>query len=226
MKNQFLKPRIQLFAEEAPETGESSRQETVAKAQNQQQPPDFDEMLKNNKDFAAWTDRRVTQAVNTAVQNATQKIKTLHDQNVSEAEKLKNMSAQEQAEYFRKKYEDALAEQQRRENARSMEAQVAAMFSEREIPADLLTLFDFAQTGADDVKARVETLAKYEICPKGTFDAKLKAALDEKLRQKPPETHVGKNTERESLEKTIGDPSVKLEQRIAAKNKLLNFKEE
>ncbi|MCY1715218.1 DUF4355 domain-containing protein [Caproiciproducens galactitolivorans] len=152
-------------------------------------PLNFDDLIKNDKAFQSWLDKRVTAATDTAVQNAQLKWSKLHDDKLSEAERLKNMTAEEKAAYFQKKFEDAQNAQQRKDNARTLEKETGKMFSESKIPIELLSTIDFENATAEQVKERVTLLSGYEIYPKGTFESRLEEALNAKLRQPSPETH-------------------------------------
>lgn len=152
-------------------------------------PLNFDDLIKTDTNFQSWLDKRITTATTTAVSNAEAKWKKTHEQNVSEAEKLKTMTADEKAEYFEMKYNNEVADRKRVADAAELKSQTAAMFTESKIPAALLDMIDFSTATADSVKAIVSTLSGFEYHKKGDFDAAVKAALDEKLKQKAPDTH-------------------------------------
>ena len=77
----------------------------------------YDDLLKSDERFSSWLKSKTQKAAETAVQEAGRKWKIMHDNSMSEAERLRSMTAEEQAEYYRKKYEDAEASHQRKENA-------------------------------------------------------------------------------------------------------------
>lgn len=189
----YLKPNIQLFAEPAPPAPDTDPP-TPPASPRPTEPLNFDELIKTDTEFQSWLDKRVTTATNTAVQNAQTKWNKLHDDKLSEAERLKNMTAEEKAAYFQKKYEDAQATQQRRDDARTLEKETAKMFSENKIPNELLSTIDFDTVTAEQVQERVKLLSGYEIYSKGTFEAKLEEALNAKLRQPSPQTHQDHKT--------------------------------
>lgn len=150
------------------------------------EPPqlNFEELMKTNPGFRAY----VENASNAAVLAYQQKQQKLNDDKVSEAEKLKTMTADEKAEYYRQKFEAEEKRGQQFRDAESLKQQTAKLLSERGIPSEFLDDFDFTSATAESVKKRVEFLGGYEIYAKGTFEKKLNAALDEKLRQKQPQT--------------------------------------
>ena len=67
----------------------------------------FDDFLKQEGNQAEF-DRRVQKAIDTAVSNAQSKWQTLHDDKISEAEKLAKMTSEEKADYRIKQLEKEL----------------------------------------------------------------------------------------------------------------------
>lgn len=155
---------------------------------NTNQPVDYDVLMETDTRFSSWIEKHTKKAVESAVQEAGRKWRVMHDNSLSEAERLRNMTAEEQAEYYRKKFEDAEASQQRKENARKLEGETASLFSESGIPNEFLPLFNFETATAESVKSQIGILSKFEFYPKGTFEQKVQEALNQKLQQKPPET--------------------------------------
>ncbi len=150
------------------------------------QPVDYDALMKIDTRFSSWIEKRTKEAVESAVQEAGEKWRAMHDNSLSEAERLRNMTAEEQAEYYRKKFEDSEAAQQRKENARKLESEAASLFSESGIPNEFLPLFNFETATAESVKSQIGVLSKFEFYPKGTFEQKVREALDQKLQQGQP----------------------------------------
>lgn len=197
---QPLKLPMQFFAEEHAENSMeqsnsaedvSSEEMSVGGEMTRTGTVNYEELLKTDKEFQSFLDRRINQAVGNAVSNAQEKWQKKHDSTLSEAERLATMTAEEKAEYFQKKYEGLERERTQDENAREMERQATLLFGEKNIPAAFLKTINFRESTAEDVKSRVEFLAGFEIYPKGTFESKLTDALNERLKQKPPETHAG-----------------------------------
>lgn len=154
------------------------------------------------------TDVRLQDFVNTAAENAVkayqQKQQKLLDDKVSESEKLKTMTSEEVAEYFRKKYEASEAEKQRIRDADALRTQTAKLLTDGGIPSEFIGEFDFENTTAENIKKRVDFLGKYEIYPKGTFETKVNEALAEKLKQKAPETGGAHTNNNSNLRKYFG----------------------
>ncbi len=192
-KRSTLRLPLQFFAEPNPGAGQNPTPPAgtgdSSPTPHGTAPLNFDDLIKTDTNFQSWVGKRIMTATTTAVSNAEAKWKKTHDQNFSEAEKLKTMTADEKAEYFEMKYNNEVADRKRASDAAELKSQTAAMFTESKIPAALLDMIDFSTATADSVKAIVSTLSGFEYHKKGDFNAAVKAAVDEKLKQKAPETH-------------------------------------
>lgn len=173
----------------------------------------YDDLVNSNPEFSSWLEKRTKEVGDAAARETERKWKVMYDTSMNEAERLRSMTADEKAEYYRKKYEDAQADHQRKENAREMESETASLFSERGIPNDLLPLFNFEDATAETVKSQIGILSKFEFFPKGTFEQKLNDALNEKLRQKPPETVA--------TGRTVADLDVQMKKALEEGNRFL-----
>ncbi len=152
--------------------------------QNAPQQLNFDELYKTNEDFKSF----VATEASKAIADYQQKQQLLNDKKISEAEKLKTMTAEEKAEYFQKKYEASELEKQRMLDSEALKSQTAKLLSDNGLPAEFISDFDFTTATADSVKNRIKFLSGYEIYPKGTFETKVNNAISEKLKQKAPES--------------------------------------
>lgn len=172
---------IQFFAE-----GDIPQETPAAPSALPDQAVDYEALYQSDKTLQSWLDGKLTKATKTAVDNAQKKWQRLNDERLTEAERLQTMTAEEKAEYYRKKFEEAQMFQEREKNARLLEQETGRMFAESGIPMELLATIDFSTATAEDVKARTELFSRFDLYPKGAFEEKLKATLDEKLRQKSP----------------------------------------
>lgn len=185
MRNDSMMHRIglQFFAEgDGGDGGQQSGSQTA--------PPDYEVLFQSDPALRAFIDRRVTAACNSAVANARAKWQRQTDETLDEAERLREMTADDRATYFQQKYEAAQREQAARETAAQKRSQTASRLREKNIPDEMLDLFDF---GAEDdaIEARVKLLGGFEYRKPGEFDAAVQAALDEKLKQSPPASGGG-----------------------------------
>lgn len=186
--------------ENTPTTPETTPETPVTPTENNE--IDFGELIKTDTKLQSFVKAESDKALNEY--KAKQQI--LANEKLSEAEKLKTMTAEEIANYYKDKFEKAEADKERMRNAESLKSQTAGLLSDNKIPAEFIKDFDFENATADSIKNRITFLSGYEIYPKGTFEAKLNEKLNEKLRQKPPETHetILKNDDDAQLNRYFG----------------------
>lgn len=193
MHTRMLRIGLQFF-------GELSTDPQPDPSPTSQQELNFEELIK--------IDARLQAFVNTAAENAVkeyqQKQQKLHDDKISESEKLKTMTSEEVADYFRKKYEASELEKQRIRDADALRTQTMRLLADGGIPSEFIGEFDFENATAETIKKRVDFLGKYEIYPKGTFETKVNEALAERLKQKTPETGGASKGDASNLRKYFG----------------------
>jgi hypothetical protein len=155
---------------------------------------DYEALYGTDKTLQSFVDKAVTKATQTAVQNALQKQQRLNDEQLSESERLKEMTAEQRALYFEQKYKDAEKARARDKEVESLKTQTISMLAESGVPDIFLDVFDFNNATAEDIRQRVSMLGEYEYYPKGEFkkqlDAGIIAGVNEKLKQAPLETHA------------------------------------
>ena len=140
-------------------------------------------------------DRRVQKAIDTAVSNAQKKWKDIHDDKLSEAEKLAKMTNEEKAAYRMSQMEKELNAFKEKDTLAEMSKTARKMLSEDEIniPDELLS--HLVSTDAEDTKQAVQAFAKL-----------FKDAVKDKLKGNPPKRGTG------------GKGTVTREQILAIKN--------
>ena len=123
------------------------------------QPLSFDDFLKLEGNQAEF-DRRVQKATSTAVTNAQDKWKLMHDDKISEAEKLAKMTAEEKAAYENKKLREELDAFKRKDARSDMAKEARKILAEEHvtIPDELLT--HLIADDADKTKENVESFTK------------------------------------------------------------------
>lgn len=147
------------------------------------EPMSFDDFLKGEGNQAEF-DRRVQKAVNTAVTNAQTKWKALMDDNLSEAEKLAQMTKEEKAEYENNKLKKEL-EDLKRQNAKSDLAKTARkMLADEEINIPDELLGNLIAEDAEGTKKSVEAFSKM-------YKDAVQAAVKEALKGKTPRSGTG-----------------------------------
>ena len=146
-------------------------------------PLSFDDFLKQEGNQAEF-DRRVQKAIDTAVSNAQKKWKDLHDDKLSEAEKLAKMTSEEKAAYRMSQMEKELNAFKEKDALAEMSKTARKMLSEEDIniPDELLSRL--VSTDAEDTKNTVQAFAKL-------FKDAVQDAVKDKLKGNPPKRGTG-----------------------------------
>lgn len=162
------------------------------------EPLSFDDFLMQEGNQAEF-DRRVQKAIDTAVSNAQKKWKDLHDDKLSEAEKLAKMTNEEKAAYRMSQMEKELNAFKEKDTLAEMSKTARKMLSEEDIniPDELLS--HLVSTDAEDTKQAVQAFAKL-------FKDAVQDAVKDKLKGNPPKRGTG------------GKGNVTREQILAIKN--------
>ena len=158
----------------------------------------FDDFLKQEGNQAEF-DRRVQKAIDTAVSNAQRKWKDIHDDKLSEAEKLAKMTNEEKAAYRMSQMEKELNAFKEKDALAEMSKTARKMLSEEDIniPDELLS--HLVSTDAEDTKNTVQAFTKL-------FKENVQDAVKDKLKGNPPKRGTG------------GKGTVTREQILAVKN--------
>ena len=163
-------------------------------------PMSFDDFLRQEGNQAEF-DRRVQKAIDTAVSNAQKKWKDLHDDKLSEAEKLAKMTNEEKAAYRISQMEKELNAFKEKDTLAEMAKTARKMLAEDEIniPDELLS--HLVSTDAEDTKNTVQAFARL-------FKDAVQDAVKDKLKGNPPKRGTGGrgNVTREQI-LAIKDPS-------------------
>lgn len=143
----------------------------------------FDDFLKQEGNQAEF-DRRVQKAIDTAVANAQKKWKDIHDDKLSEAEKLAKMTNEEKAAYRMSQMEKELNAFKEKDTLAEMSKTARKMLSEEDIniPDELLS--HLVSTDAEDTKNTVQAFAKL-------FKDAVQDAVKDKLKGNPPKRGTG-----------------------------------
>lgn len=162
------------------------------------EPLSFDDFLKQEGNQAEF-DRRVQKAIDTAVSNAQKKWKDIHDDKLSEAEKLAKMTNEEKAAYRMSQMEKELNAFKEKDTLAEMSKTARKMLAEEDIniPDELLS--HLVSTDAEDTKNTVQAFVKL-------FKDAVQNAVKDKLKGNPPKRGTG------------GKGTVTREQILAIKN--------
>lgn len=123
-------------------------------------------------------DRRVQQAINTAVTKAHEKWQALTDDKLSEAEKLAKMSKEERAAYLAKKERDEFAAEKAAFEKEKLLVEVKSELQKDSLPISFAeALVEIAD--AEKIKTAIADLKK-------TWDTEITEAIKAKARQTTP----------------------------------------
>lgn len=153
--------------------------------------PTFDELLASG--HQAEFDRRVQQAIQTAVTNAQEKWRVMTDDKVSEAEKLAKMTASEQKDYLQQKKEKELAKKEADITKRELMAEAKNTLTEKSMPLELAEVLNYSD--ADACKQSIAAIEK-------AFQSEVEKAVEERLKGGNPPKRA-KGNEMETLEEQI-----------------------
>lgn len=145
----------------------------------------FDDFLAQGDNQAEF-DRRVQKAIQTAVANAQKKWKTLTDTQVSEAEKLAQMTSEEKEKYRADKAEKELADLRRQIALGDMANTARKMLSDEQITLPDEIIMNLVCDDAEKTKTAVESFAQ-------AFKSAVQAAVKDALRGNPPKAGGGDN---------------------------------
>lgn len=136
-------------------------------------PMTFDEMLASNPEFQKEFDRRTTKGINTAVTKERDRLNKLHNDQLTEAQRLANMTEDEKREYQDQKREKELADREAAITRRELEAEAKNTLADKGLPASFSGLLNYSS--AETVKAGIEAIEK-EWAPaiEGTVNERLK----------------------------------------------------
>lgn len=121
-------------------------------------PMSFDEWLASNPEYQKEFDRRTTKGINTAVSKERDRLNKLHNDQLTEAQKLANMTEDEKRAYQDQKKEKELAEREAKITRRELEAEAKNTLADKGLPASFADLLNYES--ADTVKRGIESLEK------------------------------------------------------------------
>lgn len=136
-------------------------------------PMTFDEMLASNPEYQKEFDRRTTKGINTAVTKERDRLNKLHNDQLTEAQKLATMTEDEKRVYQDQKKEKELADREAKITRRELEAEAKNTLADKGLPVSFAALLDYSS--ADTVKSSIEAIEK-EWAPaiENTVDDRLK----------------------------------------------------
>lgn len=177
--NYKLPMQLQFFAEGGDAGGDgggSGGEGGAAGGSSGNGPMSFDDFLRGEGNQAEF-DRRVQQAVSTAVSEAQEKWQLLTDDKLSEAEKLAKMTKEEKARYLQKKKEKELTDREAAVTRKELMAEAKNTLAEKKLPVELAEVLNY--TDAEACKSSIAAVEK-------AFQKAVETAVDERLKGGEP----------------------------------------
>ena len=154
-------------------------------------PVNYEDLLKTDKALQTLLDKERTKAANTAREKERTRQQQLAAANLSRKEKEALMKPEELAEMYKQEAEELRNQIAQGEEIRQLTAEINGILEESKIPFELFNAgLDYYKTPADEIRERALMFAKYDFLPKGELEKHVTVAVNEKLKQKPPETRV------------------------------------
>lgn len=185
-EKELMKLNVQLFADDE---GNDEPQNANNEPGNSNKAQTLKELLASNSNLQSEFDALVGKSNQTAIENARIKWQKEQDDNISEAEKLKNMTEKEKLEYQLKKALEDNKKLIQNENTRALKDKAIDLISGEDLNMDvsLLQLFDFSNTTAEKLNEDLKTM-------KTIFDKAVEKRVDEILKEDSPKNVNNPNT--------------------------------
>ena len=161
-----------------------------------EKPLTFDDFLKSGNNQAEF-DRRMTKGIETAVTKERDRLNALHNDKLTEVEKLSQMNETERSKYLADKKTREMAEREANITRRELAAEAKETLAGKKLPISLAEIINY--TDADSCKKSIETIEK-------TFNAAVEKAVEDKLKGGKPHKDAG--TEGTDDEKTALDKQI------------------
>lgn len=171
---------LQIFAESGDAGGDGGGSGDEGGAAGGSGLPSFDDFLRGEGNQAEF-DRRVQQAVSTAVTEAQEKWQLMTDDKLSEAEKLAKMTKEEKVQYLQQKREKELSDREAAVTRKELMAEAKNTLAEKKLPVELAEVLSY--TDADSCKSSIAAVEK-------AFQKAVEAAVNERLKGGEPPKRV------------------------------------
>lgn len=137
--------------------------------------PDFNQLLKNNREYQSAFDRQVQNALDTARSKWEEELEA----KLSEAEKLTKMKESERAEYLIKQREEKINAREKELNLRELKATAVIELGKLGLSPDFAEFLDYsnAETCSKSINTLADNLAK-----------EVELQVNKRLRGNPPKT--------------------------------------
>lgn len=167
--------------------------------------PDFNQLLKDNREYQRAFDRQVQNALNTARSKWEEELEA----KLSEAEKLTKMKESERAEYLIKQREEKINAREKELNLRELKATAVIELGKLGLSPDFAEFLDYSN--AENCSKSINTLAD-------NLAKEVELQVNKRLRGNPPKTGrtQAASTDEEKYNKAMKDGN--LAEAISIKN--------
>ena len=146
------------------------------------EPMSFDEWLASNPEYQKEFDRRQTKGINTAVTKERERLNKLHDDQLTEAQRLAAMNEEEKRSYLDQKKEKELADREAAITKRELMAEAKMTLAEKGLPMTFAEMLNF--TDAESVKKSIAAIEK-------EWSPAIESTVNEKLKGGTPPKDAG-----------------------------------
>lgn len=140
---------------------------------------DFNQLMNEDKELQSFVDKKVSQGIATAVENAKKQWQLQQDTEKSEAEKLAQMNEKQKLEYEVQKANKEKADTLAELNAYKMKEQAIQIASEKGVDVTLLNLIDFKTITAEKLTEDIDNLSV-------VFNKAVEKAVNDRLKEDTP----------------------------------------
>lgn len=150
---------------------------------------DWDDVLETNKKANSALEKRVGQAVKSAKENEAKRLQLLQDKQLSDEVKFKAMTKDEQIAELRRQKDEAEQRYQREKEAESLRRSVEERFTAKNIPPVFAGIINYSAVSPEVVENIVDMFSEYEFYRAGELERQVNNGVDQRLKQKTPESH-------------------------------------
>lgn len=155
--------------------------EPTGEPEGGQESKSFDDLLKE-ADYQSEFDRRVTKAINTAVTKERARLEALHNEQLTEAEKLAKMTEEEKNEYKAQQKEAEIRKREAAITKRELMAEAKEKLADKGLPLTLADIIDYSN--AESAKSSIDAIEK-------AFNLSVAKTVEDKLKGGQPPKDAG-----------------------------------
>lgn len=141
----------------------------------------LDELLASNKKYQSEYDKKVTQAMNTRLDNERKKWEEEQKSKLAEAEKLAKMDEDQKRAYELEQWKTRAEIAEKRNSINELRSETIKQATEKGISLDIISTINFEHETAETIKSKLEVFEK-------AVKKERENAINEYSREDPPQT--------------------------------------